>query len=59
YPCTASILTIIPNNTSGHYKRATCIGLLIALANCGNICIHLCPFVHMPGLDLVGLQHVV
>uniref|UniRef100_A0A0W0G555 Major facilitator superfamily (MFS) profile domain-containing protein n=1 Tax=Moniliophthora roreri TaxID=221103 RepID=A0A0W0G555_MONRR len=36
YPCTASVLTIIPNNTSGHYKRATSIGLLIALANCGG-----------------------
>ncbi|KAL0567547.1 hypothetical protein V5O48_014443, partial [Marasmius crinis-equi] len=36
YPSAATILSILPNNTSGHYKRATVIGLQIALSNIGG-----------------------
>ncbi|KAI0702850.1 MFS general substrate transporter [Cytidiella melzeri] len=36
YPCGPCILSILPNNTAGHYKRATTIALQLAIANCGG-----------------------
>lgn len=33
YPSGPSILSILPNNTSGHYKRATTTALQLAIAN--------------------------
>ncbi|KZV72119.1 MFS general substrate transporter [Peniophora sp. CONT] len=36
YPSAPCILSIIPNNTSGHYKKATCVALQLAIANCGG-----------------------
>ncbi|THV08576.1 MFS general substrate transporter [Dendrothele bispora CBS 962.96] len=36
YPCGPSILSILPNNSSGHYKRATTTALQLAIANCGG-----------------------
>ncbi|KAJ8081120.1 hypothetical protein PM082_017961 [Marasmius tenuissimus] len=37
YPSAAGILAILPNNASGHYKRASAIGVQIALANFGGL----------------------
>jgi len=36
YPSGPSILSILPNNSSGHYKRATTTALQLAIANCGG-----------------------
>ncbi|KAF9254617.1 MFS general substrate transporter [Marasmius fiardii PR-910] len=36
YPSTAGILALLPNNTGGHYKRATAIGFQIGLSNFGG-----------------------
>lgn len=36
YPCGPCILSILPNNVSGHYKRATATALQLAIANCGG-----------------------
>ncbi|KAL0576632.1 hypothetical protein V5O48_005331 [Marasmius crinis-equi] len=36
YPSGPSILSILPNNTSGHYKKATTTALQLAIANCGG-----------------------
>jgi MFS family permease len=36
YPAGPCLLSILPNNSSGHYKRATTTALQIALANCGG-----------------------
>ncbi|KAF5370102.1 hypothetical protein D9758_001066 [Tetrapyrgos nigripes] len=36
YPCGPSILSILPNNSSGHYKKATTTALQLAIANCGG-----------------------
>ena len=35
YPCAPCILSIIPNNTSGHYKKATAVALQLGVANAG------------------------
>ncbi|KAF9476455.1 MFS transporter [Pholiota conissans] len=36
YPSAPSILSILPNNGSGHYKRATTTALQLAIANAGG-----------------------
>ncbi|KAI0751640.1 MFS general substrate transporter [Daedaleopsis nitida] len=36
YPCAPCILSILPNNSAGHYKKATTVALQLALANCGG-----------------------
>ncbi|KAF8165361.1 MFS general substrate transporter [Crassisporium funariophilum] len=36
YPSGPSILSILPNNSSGHYKRATTTALQLAIANAGG-----------------------
>ncbi|KAF8469445.1 MFS general substrate transporter [Gautieria morchelliformis] len=36
YPCGPCILTILPNNSSGHYKKATTTALQLMLGNCGG-----------------------
>lgn len=36
YPCGPCILSILPNNVSPHYKRATATALQLAIANCGG-----------------------
>ncbi|CAA7259745.1 unnamed protein product [Cyclocybe aegerita] len=36
FPSGPSILSILPNNSSGHYKRATTTALQLAIANCGG-----------------------
>ncbi|KAI0638046.1 MFS general substrate transporter [Trametes polyzona] len=36
YPCGPCILSILPNNSAGHYKKATTVALQLALANCGG-----------------------
>lgn len=36
YPCAPCILSIIPNNTSGHYKKATAVALQLGVANAGG-----------------------
>ncbi|KAG7085620.1 hypothetical protein E1B28_003169 [Marasmius oreades] len=36
YPSGPSILSILPNNSSGHYKKATTTALQLAVANCGG-----------------------
>jgi MFS family permease len=36
YPSGPSILSILPNNGNGHYKRATTTALQLAIANCGG-----------------------
>ncbi|KAI0313917.1 MFS general substrate transporter [Amylostereum chailletii] len=36
YPTAPCILSILPNNTAGHYKKATCIALQLAVANTGG-----------------------
>ncbi|KAI0347208.1 MFS general substrate transporter [Trametopsis cervina] len=36
YPCAPCVLSILPNNTAGHYKRATATALQLAIANCGG-----------------------
>ncbi|KXN90243.1 hypothetical protein AN958_04034 [Leucoagaricus sp. SymC.cos] len=36
YPCGPSILSILPNNSRGHYKRATTTALQLAIANVGG-----------------------
>ncbi|KAF8974760.1 MFS transporter [Flammula alnicola] len=36
YPSAPSILSILPNNSSGHYKRATTTALQLAIANAGG-----------------------
>ncbi|KAJ3912728.1 MFS transporter [Lentinula edodes] len=36
YPSGPSILSILPNNSNGHYKRATTTALQLAIANCGG-----------------------
>jgi hypothetical protein len=35
YPCGPCILSILPNNCAGHYKKATAVALQLAIANCG------------------------
>lgn len=35
YPCGPCILSILPNNSAGHYKKATAVALQLAIANCG------------------------
>ena len=37
YPCGPCILSILPNNSAGHYKKATTVALQLALANCGYV----------------------
>lgn len=46
YPCGPCILSILPNNTAGHYKRATTIALQLAIANCGGFA---ATFAYTPG----------
>ncbi|KAI0824785.1 MFS general substrate transporter [Trametes gibbosa] len=36
YPCGPCILSILPNNSSGHYKKATAVALQLAISNCGG-----------------------
>ncbi|TFK75926.1 MFS general substrate transporter [Pluteus cervinus] len=36
YPCAPAILSILPNNSSGHYKKATTTALQLAIANTGG-----------------------
>jgi len=36
YPCGPCILSILPNNSAGHYKKATAVALQLAIANCGG-----------------------
>ncbi|KAH9938279.1 MFS general substrate transporter [Fomitopsis serialis] len=36
YPCGPCILSILPNNTAGHYKKATAVALQLAVANTGG-----------------------
>ncbi|KAL9938391.1 hypothetical protein V8E36_003014 [Tilletia maclaganii] len=36
YPATPCVLSILPNNCSGHYKRATAVALQLAIANCAG-----------------------
>jgi len=36
YPCGPCILSILPNNSSGHYKRATTTAMQLMIANCGG-----------------------
>ncbi|KAF9267164.1 MFS transporter [Marasmius fiardii PR-910] len=36
YPSGPCILSILPNNSSGHYKKATTTALQLAVANCGG-----------------------
>lgn len=36
YPSVPAVLTILPNNNSGHYKRATTTALQLAIANTGG-----------------------
>jgi len=36
WPCVPCILSLMPNNVAGHYKRATAASLQLALANCGG-----------------------
>ncbi|KAI0723159.1 MFS general substrate transporter [Earliella scabrosa] len=36
YPCGPCILSILPNNSAGHYKKATTIALQLAISNCGG-----------------------
>ncbi|KAI0774142.1 MFS general substrate transporter [Fomes fomentarius] len=36
YPCGPCILSILPNNNAGHYKKATTVALQLAVANCGG-----------------------
>jgi len=36
YPSGPCILSILPNNGNGHYKRATTTALQLAIANCGG-----------------------
>ncbi|KAI0036750.1 MFS general substrate transporter [Vararia minispora EC-137] len=45
YPSAPCILSILPNNTSGHYKKATCVALQLALANLGGF---VATFVYTP-----------
>ncbi|KAI0952207.1 hypothetical protein AcV7_008085 [Taiwanofungus camphoratus] len=35
YPCGPCILSILPNNNAGHYKKATTVALQLAIANTG------------------------
>ena len=46
YPCGPCILSILPNNTAGHYKRATTIALQLAISNCGGF---VATFAYTPG----------
>ncbi|CAD6936363.1 unnamed protein product, partial [Tilletia controversa] len=36
YPATPCVLSILPNNCSGHTKRATAVALQLAVANCAG-----------------------
>ncbi|XP_006460083.1 hypothetical protein AGABI2DRAFT_66982 [Agaricus bisporus var. bisporus H97] len=45
YPCGPCILSILPNNNRGHYKRATTTALQLAIANTGGF---LATFVYTP-----------
>ncbi|ESK95468.1 major facilitator superfamily transporter, partial [Moniliophthora roreri MCA 2997] len=36
YPSGPCILSILPNNSSGHFKKATTTALQLAIANCGG-----------------------
>ncbi|KAI0796794.1 MFS general substrate transporter [Abortiporus biennis] len=36
YPCGPCILSILPNNNAGLYKKATAVALQLAIANCGG-----------------------
>ncbi|CAL1700967.1 unnamed protein product [Somion occarium] len=36
FPCGPCLLSIIPNNVSPHYKRATATGLYLGCSNCGG-----------------------
>jgi len=36
YPSAPCVLSILPNNCSGHYKKATATALQLAVANCGG-----------------------
>ncbi|THH28467.1 hypothetical protein EUX98_g5712, partial [Antrodiella citrinella] len=36
WPCVPCLLSLMPNNMSGHYKRATATAVQLALANCGG-----------------------
>ncbi|KAK0561334.1 hypothetical protein OC861_005862 [Tilletia horrida] len=36
YPATPCVLSILPNNCSGHFKRATTVALQLAIANCAG-----------------------
>ncbi|KZT12578.1 MFS general substrate transporter [Laetiporus sulphureus 93-53] len=36
YPCGPCILSILPNNSAGHYKKATTVALQLAVANTGG-----------------------
>ncbi|KAI0775937.1 major facilitator superfamily domain-containing protein [Trametes elegans] len=37
YPCGPCILSILPNNSAGHYKKATAVALQLAISNCGYV----------------------
>jgi len=43
YPSIPAMLSILPNNSSGHYKKATTTALQLTIANCGGL---LAPFVY-------------
>lgn len=36
YPCGPCVLSILPNNCAGHYKKATAVALQLAIANTGG-----------------------
>lgn len=44
YPCGPCILSILPNNCAGHYKKATAVALQLAISNCGWV------FCRQPGI---------
>lgn len=37
YPSAPCILSILPNNTGGHYKKATTTAMQLAVANVGSV----------------------
>jgi len=52
YPSAPCILSILPNNSAGHYKKATTVALQLAVANCGAF---IATFIYTP--DQAPLYH--
>jgi len=52
YPSAPCILSILPNNSAGHYKKATTVALQLAVANCGAF---VATFIYTP--DQAPLYH--